>query len=175
VMAADGSAPEIIFDAAASSLNISGVSWSPDGTQIAFTAFGADGIPFLYTINADGSNQQKIDLDGQEIIWGGLSWGVLPTTSADLTSAPAPSPTAPSGAAASTCVVTASKSANLRTGPGTTFDRAGALAAGASQTITGQANGSDGLVWWKLDSGSWVRSDLVQTNSDCASVPTVGS
>ena len=78
-------------------------------------------------------------------------------------------------AAAGNCTVTAGQGANLRSGPGTEFARAGALAAGVSQSVTGQANGSDGFVWWKLESGSWVRSDLVQTGGDCTAVPTVAA
>ncbi len=178
VMNADGSAPHILIDASAN-LNIGGVSWSPDGTQIAFTVYSnadANFILYLYTINADGSNQQQVDLGGQEVMFGGVSWGILPSTAS--TSAPAAAPTAASNttaASTSACSITAVKGANLRTGPGTTFDRAGALAAGASQSVVGQANGSDGFVWWKLDSGSWVRSDLVQTGGDCTAVPTVAA
>ena len=91
---------------------------------------------------------------------------------------PAVVPTAaatPPMVSAAPCVLTARGNANLRTGPGTTFARAGALAAGASQSVIGQTNGGDGFVWWKLESGSWVRSDLVQTGGDCTAVPTAAS
>jgi hypothetical protein len=175
VMNADGSAPQILVDASAN-LNIGGVSWSPDGTQIAFSAYSnadANYVQHLYTMNADGSNQQQLDLGGQEVMFGGLSWGVLPEGGS--MTAPVIATAASDTGTASTCSVTAAKGANLRSGPGTTFDRAGALAAGVSHSVIGQANGSDGFVWWKLDSGSWVRSDLVQTSGDCTTVPTVAS
>ena len=71
------------------------------------------------------------------------------------------------------CGVRAASAVNLRTGPGTTFERAGALEPGQTSIVTGQATDSDGFVWWQLESGSWVRSDVVSTGGNCTAVPQV--
>lgn len=71
------------------------------------------------------------------------------------------------------CTVASSGTVNLRSGPGTNFDLAGTLAAGESVVATGQANGADGFVWWKLANGAWVRSDLVTITGDCELLPVV--
>jgi hypothetical protein len=72
------------------------------------------------------------------------------------------------------CTVTGAN-VNLRTGPGTNFDVAGTLAADTAMTATGQAQGADGFVWWNLESGAWVRSDVVTEEGDCASLPAVAA
>jgi hypothetical protein len=72
------------------------------------------------------------------------------------------------------CGVVASSTVNLRTGPGTTYDRAGALDSGQTEIIVGQAEGDDGFVWWKLESDTWVRSDIVTAGGQCDNVPEVG-
>jgi hypothetical protein len=72
------------------------------------------------------------------------------------------------------CGVRAAKTVNLRAGPGTEFDRAGMLEAGQTELIVGQAPGEDGFVWWKLESGNWVRSDVVTAGGNCVDVPVVG-
>jgi formylglycine-generating enzyme required for sulfatase activity len=70
-----------------------------------------------------------------------------------------------------TCQIAVPNAVNLRAGPGTTFDRAGALAAGESAEVDGQAMGEDGFVWWHLVRGSWVRSDLVNADDGCENMP----
>jgi uncharacterized protein YgiM (DUF1202 family) len=71
------------------------------------------------------------------------------------------------------CGVRAASAVNLRSGPGTTFELAGALKAGQTSIVTGQVTDSDGVVWWRLESGSWVRSDVVSTGGNCTAVPQV--
>jgi hypothetical protein len=71
------------------------------------------------------------------------------------------------------CGVVATATVNLRTGPGTTYDRAGTLDGGQTQLIVGQAEGDDGFVWWQLESESWVRSDVVTAGGQCDEVPEV--
>ncbi len=170
---ADGNNPTVLVDKS-ENLRLMGASWSPDGTQIAFAAVDQSGtVASLNVMNADGSNRQKVDLGQHDLDTLGVSWGVIAAAS-DQTAAPAqPTTDAGSAAAAVSCTVTASGTANLRSGPGTSFDKAGTLTGGASQSVTGQATGSDGKVWYQLDGGSYVRSDLVAANGDCASVPTV--
>ena len=71
------------------------------------------------------------------------------------------------------CTISNSSDVNQRSGPGTDFERAGALAAGTSTSVDGQATGSDGLVWWRLGEGVWVRSDVVTESGNCEGVAVV--
>jgi len=71
------------------------------------------------------------------------------------------------------CAVSSTKTANKRSGPGTTFDAAGQLAAGDEVVVIGQAKGSDGKSWWQLKDETWVREDLVTAVGDCANIPIV--
>ncbi len=74
------------------------------------------------------------------------------------------------------CTVTRSGgNANLRQGPGTDFPVPGVLANGESAVAVGQAQGTDGFIWWNLDSGFWVRSDIVSEEGDCDGLPTVAA
>jgi hypothetical protein len=75
---------------------------------------------------------------------------------------------------AAACTV-AGDGVNLRRGPGTDFGVAGTLSAGDAPAVTGQAQGADGFVWWNLDNGNWVRSDVVTEDGPCDSVPVVGA
>jgi endonuclease YncB( thermonuclease family) len=54
---------------------------------------------------------------------------------------------------------TAATNANLRSGPGTNFARVGGVTAGDELTIT---SCNDGCTWYKLDSGNWIASSLVE-------------
>jgi len=71
------------------------------------------------------------------------------------------------------CGVRATSTVNLRHGPGTGYERAGVLDAGQTAIVTGQATDSAGFVWWRLESGYWVRSDVVSMGGNCAGVPQV--
>ncbi|HVO68841.1 MAG TPA: SH3 domain-containing protein [Aggregatilineaceae bacterium] len=71
------------------------------------------------------------------------------------------------------CGVRAAGTVNLRSGPATSFERAGMLEAGQTAIVTGQATDGEGFVWWQLESGSWVRSDVVSTGGNCTHVPQV--
>jgi hypothetical protein len=75
-----------------------------------------------------------------------------------------------SDSAAASCTVSSGTNANQRTGPGTNFDLAGTLVAGVSAPVDGQATGADGMVWWRLGEGVWVRSDVVDEIGDCEGV-----
>src|SRR5690606_17202125 len=67
------------------------------------------------------------------------------------------------------CTVTAPQDVNRRSGPGTEHTVIGRLATGETMTVTDQAVGSEGLIWWLLDDGSWVRSDVVMASNGCTS------
>ena len=62
---------------------------------------------------------------------------------------------------------------NARIGPGTEYRVLGNLPPGEVFSVNGQAQDGDGLTWWRLESGRWVRADLVTAAGDCAAVPEV--
>jgi hypothetical protein len=62
---------------------------------------------------------------------------------------------------------------NARIGPGTEYRVLGNLPAGEEFSVDGQAQDRDGLTWWRLDNGRWVRADLVTAAGNCAAVPEV--
>lgn len=73
------------------------------------------------------------------------------------------------------CMVNSENGANLRSGPGTEFSRAGQLPSVQLQSVIGRATGSDGFVWWQLEEENWVRSDVVEEIGDCDSVREIDS
>ena len=73
------------------------------------------------------------------------------------------------------CEISAGGSVNMRSGPGTTFEVAGQLAANTVRNAQGQAVGTDGFIWWQLDDDSWVRDDVVRAQGDCKSIPEVAT
>lgn len=52
------------------------------------------------------------------------------------------------------------ETANLRAGPGTTYSRVGGVPAGQKVQVTAC---DDSCTWYKLDSGSWIFAELVQS------------
>lgn len=79
-----------------------------------------------------------------------------------------------STAASTGCTVSASgQSVNKRSSNSTNASVVGALSAGESADVIGQAASASGATWWALADGSWVREDVVTENGDCSSVPTV--
>jgi WD40 repeat protein len=70
------------------------------------------------------------------------------------------------------CTLTALGTPNLRSGPGTTYQRVGTLAAGESTIAITQTTGDDGYVWYQLYDNKWIRSDLVEAEASCADLPT---
>ncbi len=72
-----------------------------------------------------------------------------------------------------TCMVNTLTGANLRSGPGTTFERAGVMPMIDMQPVLGQAEDGDGMTWWQLADDAWVRSDLVAEAGDCEAVPVM--
>ncbi len=78
---------------------------------------------------------------------------------------------APGAGAPQACTITASQNVNLRSGPGTDTAQQGTLAAGQSATVTGQVTGVDGYVWFQLQDGTFLRSDLGTTSGTCGDLP----
>ncbi len=75
--------------------------------------------------------------------------------------------------AACTVSPAAAAGANLRSAPSTGAERTGSLGGSETADADGQATGPDGFVWYRLTSGSWVRSDVVTETDGCASLPVV--
>lgn len=71
------------------------------------------------------------------------------------------------------CEASATATVNQRIGPGTTFDRAGTLAANTPLHVTGQVSADDGFIWWRLENDYWVREDVVTLSGDCLNVPVI--
>ncbi len=176
-------------------------AWSPDGKQIAFTST-RDGNSEIYVMNADGSNPINLTnnpASDYESVWQPVSSGIAPIGSSAVSVSPAATetslateatPSATEGSTVSapttvatpestlapvTCIVTARSSANLRTGPGTSFGRSGSLAGGTPVEADGQATAADGFTWYRLVRGGWVRGDLVNVAVDCDTLTTVAS
>jgi len=80
--------------------------------------------------------------------------GLLPTATPNRAAAGAtPAPTAPA-----TSGPVAAGNANLRSGPGTGFERVGSVAAGQALAIVGKTAAGD---WYQLDDGAWIAAFLV--------------
>lgn len=126
------------------------VAFSPDGNLIA--SGGDMGGVILWAVSGEGGS------------------GAAP---ANTGSTPEATTTSGTGSMTTTCTFTAPGTANLRSGPGTSFDRAGTLSTGQSVEVDGQAQGSDGMTWYRLVSGEWVRSDVVGAPAACANVTVV--
>ncbi len=62
---------------------------------------------------------------------------------------------------------------NRRASASTQADIAGQLSNGETVRAVGQTIGGDGLVWWQLETGEWVRSDVVDEVGQCEALPTV--
>lgn len=70
---------------------------------------------------------------------------------------------------------TAPQPVNLRSGPGTDYDSPGQLFVGENRDVAGQVTGTDGMTWWQLAIGLWVREDAVTEQGDCSGVPVIES
>lgn len=132
---------------------------SPSGQAMNTVAFSPTG-----TLIASGGES------GGVVLWGVTGEGAASESSGGTTESTTPEETVTS---ASTCTITAPGSANLRSGPGTNFDRTGSLSAGQSIQADRQAQGADGMIWYRLTDGSWVRSDVVNAPDECGAVPIV--
>lgn len=81
VMNPDGSSPTVIVDSS-EGLFVQGVAWSPDGSQVAFTAYvlsSSEPQSLLYIADADGTNRQPVDPGAQDVSNNGVTWGIVPS------------------------------------------------------------------------------------------------
>lgn len=72
------------------------------------------------------------------------------------------------------CVVTMLAGVNLRNGAGGTFEVVGSAAADTAFGADAQAVADDGVVWWRLQTGGWVASNLTAESGNCTALPLVG-
>lgn len=72
------------------------------------------------------------------------------------------------------CTVGAVNEVRLRVGPGRDYVIRAALFAGESANPDGRAQGLDGVLWWRLSEGVWVRSDVVVAAGTCGELPVIG-
>jgi len=93
--------------------------------------------------------------------------GTLPEPTPTPTSTPEATPVP---AATQAVAPTVTVDANLRSGPGTTFDVIGGTITGQTINIVGR--NADGT-WFRLDNGGWVLSTLVANSPALESVPVV--
>ena len=101
-------------------------------------------------------------------LYGGIYlWDLIPQAQTPTDSAPTATPTE---TGSGTCTITATKPANLRGGPDTSYPKSGSLMVGQTVEITGQAQSADGKTWYRTTSTKWIRSDLVDAPAECASV-----
>lgn len=128
---------------------VNSLAFSPTGTLIA--SAGDSGGVVLWGTSGDGGGQEAAASEG-------TSTTTETTTAAGTTTS---------------CTITAPNTANQRSGPGTNFDRAGSLSAGQTAEVDGQATGSDGMIWYRLTDGAWVRSDVIVAPDECSTVPVV--
>lgn len=78
------------------------------------------------------------------------------------------------GGGSGDCIVVADSNVNQRSGPGTTFDRAGFLNKGEEAVVIAVAQDNDGATWFQLEDETWVRADVVTTDGDCDNLPEGG-
>ncbi|MGB1288374.1 MAG: ABC transporter substrate-binding protein, partial [Aggregatilineales bacterium] len=71
------------------------------------------------------------------------------------------------------CEIGTEVGANLRFSPTTDAGIGARLFRGDIRGAIGQVTGSDGFIWWQLESGLWVRADVVITSNYCLLLPTV--
>jgi hypothetical protein len=76
-------------------------------------------------------------------------------------------PSAPPGV----CEIHIDRSVNMRSGPGTDYERAGQLAPGTTWRAQAATLSEDGFIWWQLENQHWVRNDVVEAIGFCQNLP----
>lgn len=96
-----------------------------------------------------------------------------PTTEASPTAAANETPT-PVAIPEGMCQLEVLIGASLRSGPGVDQERIGSAAVGFLLRADGYAfNPVEYMRWWRLDTGEWVREDLVAEAPDCEALPEI--
>ncbi len=69
------------------------------------------------------------------------------------------------------CDITALSVINTRSGPGVAFGVQDALTPNVPAQGIAQDVGADGIIWWQIEGGSWVREDVVEETENCYLLP----
>lgn len=132
------------------------------------------GLPTYLQIDIDTGT--FIDFSAMEdsdwqVLREGQSLPIMSVTPTGIAVIPTAQPTIESTVVVFDCTVNAANTVNLRAGAGTNFELVGQLASGTSVRAVGQSELVSGFVWYHLESGEWVREDLVTTSVDCDLLP----
>ena len=95
---------------------------------------------------------------------------VAPTATQQATPAPASPPLVATGDCTIHSII--DEKVNMRIGPGLGQVWMGFLPRGVEHPVVAQAKDVENVTWWQLETGYWVRHDLVGESGDCASVAT---
>jgi WD40 repeat protein len=141
----------------------SAFAFSPDGRLLATVS--SEGILTIYAAppGSDDASLPPTSLPAQTVI------PFEPTSTPAVATAVPVMPT-PAGL---TCTLTTNGETNLRSGPGTSFDRTGLVVPNTAIEADGQARGTDGMTWYHLTSNEWVRADLVREPPECSALQVV--
>jgi hypothetical protein len=71
------------------------------------------------------------------------------------------------------CVIAWNVDVNIRGGPGPEYPLRQGVPANYSARPDGLANGTDGVLWWRLAEGLWLRSGLASIAGTCLDLPMV--
>lgn len=83
---------------------------------------------------------------------------------------PTPAPAADEGGPES-CVRVTNRSADLRAGPGTSYEVVNSVPRGTQVRPVVRVLDADGIVWWELRNSNWIRADAVTSTGNCPDVP----
>ena len=148
------------------------------GTEFARIGGAFEGEEFDITGKSADGEWWQIDFDGE------AGWVYAPFVTATnaenvptVEAPPAQTPVAAPGSsgagqAPATAIATIGEDVNVRSGPGTEYDRMGGATAGETYTITGKS--ADGA-WWQIDFAGqpgWINAPFV-TATDTENVPVV--
>jgi hypothetical protein len=69
------------------------------------------------------------------------------------------------------CIVGPASGANVRSEPNASGNRLRSMEVQERAPVISQRRGADSFIWYELQTGGWVRSDVVLSAGDCAGVP----
>jgi hypothetical protein len=159
----------LLHDGSNKDINIE-LSAADAGTQVFPMLHYDTGVVGEYEFGTVPDADAPVIVNGQVVVVPlALSTAVQPTEAAPTQEATEPV------TASTTCTVTTRTSVNVRSSP-TTADGTnivGRLDPNETGNVTGQTQGGDGFIWFVLDEGSFVRSDVVVTAGDCSALASV--
>lgn len=167
------------------------LAWSPDSRHLAFIF-----DRYLILLNTRTFENRVIAHTGTAVMgWASLDGETVqpvaeglrrppvePTSTPTIPAAETPvSPISPTALPTniptpqvSTCTLSVTVGANLRSGPGVSFDRIGSAAIGfVLEADARQFNDTDYFFWWRLTTSEWIREDFVEESPECEFLPEI--